>query len=197
MLIVRQGCVLSLLLFNAYSEESFTTALQSEYGGIRVNGSPLNNLRYVDATVLLSKNMQDLQNMLNNAIRVSQEYGLIFNVKKTRYMIGPKLKCPINIYQEAAMWPRSEPRPKNSDAQMLCICSPFVRCRNVCPKHALRTEIRSLRAVDLPQDAENAMDRTCDQRRDSGKNERGRGDPTGSKKKEIAISQSHHETSEV
>ncbi|GJQ73326.1 hypothetical protein Trydic_g13695 [Trypoxylus dichotomus] len=43
--------------------------------------------------VLLSENMQDLQNMLNNVIMVSREYDLTPNVK-IKHVIGTKTKVP-------------------------------------------------------------------------------------------------------
>jgi len=58
-----------------YSEEIFTKAFKNEEGGIRVDGIPLNNLRYADDTVLFAENMSDLQNMLNNVITSSLEEG--------------------------------------------------------------------------------------------------------------------------
>jgi len=88
------SCVLSPLLFKLYSEESFTKALENEESGIQVNGIPLNNLRYADDTVLLAENISDLQNMLNNVITSSREYGLTLNVKKTKYMIGTETEVP-------------------------------------------------------------------------------------------------------
>lgn len=51
-------------------------------------------MRYADDTVLLAENMSDLQNMLNNVITASREYGLTLNVKKTKYMIVTKTEVP-------------------------------------------------------------------------------------------------------
>uniref|UniRef100_A0A8D8WNS4 Craniofacial development protein 2 n=2 Tax=Cacopsylla melanoneura TaxID=428564 RepID=A0A8D8WNS4_9HEMI len=91
---VRQGCVLSPLLFNVYSERIMAEALEEEVGGIVINGTHINNLRYADDTVLLAENMEDLQGMLNKVIRISEEYGLTLNTKKTKCMIVTKRNNP-------------------------------------------------------------------------------------------------------
>lgn len=64
---VRQGCVLSPLLFNIYSERIMVEALEEEEG-IVINGTHINNLRYADDTVLLAETMEDLQRMLNKVV---------------------------------------------------------------------------------------------------------------------------------
>lgn len=42
---VRQGCVTSPTLFNAYSEDIVKRALQDENSGIKINGSPYDPVR--------------------------------------------------------------------------------------------------------------------------------------------------------
>lgn len=48
---VRQGCVLSPTLFNLYPENVFQEALEGQKG-IKVNGKPINNIRYTDNTAV-------------------------------------------------------------------------------------------------------------------------------------------------
>lgn len=42
---VRQGCVLSPVLYNLYSDEIMNKALINLSYGITINGTPINNLR--------------------------------------------------------------------------------------------------------------------------------------------------------
>ena len=83
---VRQGCVMSPTLFNAYSEDIVKRALEDETRGIQINGMRVNNIRYADDTVILAECLEDLQIMMDKTARYSEEYGLTLNVKKTKFM---------------------------------------------------------------------------------------------------------------
>lgn len=87
---VRQGCILSPLLFNLYSDTIFNETLEDEEGGIVINGEVLNNIRYADDTVLLASNPIDIQRLLNKLNDRCNEYGLKINLKKTKLMVITK-----------------------------------------------------------------------------------------------------------
>ncbi|KAF2905029.1 hypothetical protein ILUMI_01141 [Ignelater luminosus] len=63
---VRQGCILSPLLFNVYKEKVFQKALHDQTRGIKIDGIPINSIRYADDTAIPADNIEDLQNLLNN-----------------------------------------------------------------------------------------------------------------------------------
>lgn len=84
---VRQGCVLSPILFNIYVEKIFQMALESETRGIKVNGIPINNIRYADDTAILANNLEDLQILLNKLNECGEQFGLHINVAKTKMMV--------------------------------------------------------------------------------------------------------------
>ena len=84
---VRQGCVLSPLLFNLYSEVIFQEALQECESGIKVNGTLINNIRFADDSVLIADNIEDLQNLLNKIGEHSKGMGLNINIAKTKFLI--------------------------------------------------------------------------------------------------------------
>ena len=64
---VRQGCVMSLDLFNYYSE-MILQELEVEKG-LKVGGQNITNLRYVDDKVLLAESVEDLQKLLDVVVR--------------------------------------------------------------------------------------------------------------------------------
>jgi len=94
---VRQGCILSPLLFNIYSEIIFKKALEEEEIGIQVNGHWINNIRYADDTVLIAETENDLQHMVNRIRMESEPIGLKINKSKTKVMKISKKSNIINI----------------------------------------------------------------------------------------------------
>ena len=53
----RQGCILSLYLFNLYAEYIMRNAgLEEAQAGIKIAGRNINNLRYVDDAILMAEN---------------------------------------------------------------------------------------------------------------------------------------------
>lgn len=70
-------------------------ALDSTTTGILVNGIPINNIRYADDTVLLAETMEGLQQLLDQIVRTSEEFGLTLNIQKTKYMVITKSRIPV------------------------------------------------------------------------------------------------------
>jgi len=87
---VRQGCILSPLLFNIYSEKIFQESIAEENKGIKVNGKFINNIRYADDTTIIADSIEDLQHLMNKINLHSKEFGLNINSKKTKFMIISK-----------------------------------------------------------------------------------------------------------
>lgn len=84
---VRQGCILSPMLFNLYSERAFMEAVLDSPIGIKINGIPVNNIRYADDTAVLADNANDLQTLLNQVNEASERLGLRINISKTKVMV--------------------------------------------------------------------------------------------------------------
>ena len=59
---VRQGCILSLCLFNFYAEYIMrNTGLEEAQAGLKIAGRNINNLRYADDTTLMAESEEELK----------------------------------------------------------------------------------------------------------------------------------------
>ena len=96
---VRQGCIISPILFNLYSEYMMLD-VQEKGKGIVIGGQNFTNLRYADDAVVISEEEAELQQMITTISDVCKEYGMEINVKKTKTMAICKtgnLQCKIMI----------------------------------------------------------------------------------------------------
>src|SRR5437867_9514366 len=83
---VRQGCVISPMLFNLYSEFMIQEALEG-VEGIRFGGVHITNLRYADDAVLVAEKRRKTHKMIDRLNTTCKAYGMEINVKKTKVMI--------------------------------------------------------------------------------------------------------------
>ena len=81
---VWQGCLLSLCLFNPYSEHIMRNAFLDELqAGIKISGRNINNLRYVDDMTLMAES-KELKSLLMRVKEDSEKAGLNSTFKKLR-----------------------------------------------------------------------------------------------------------------
>ena len=87
----RQGCILSLCLFNLYAECIIRNAgLEEAQAGIKIAGRNTNNLKYADDTTLMAENEKELKSLLMKVKVESEKVGLKLNIQKTKIMAsGP------------------------------------------------------------------------------------------------------------
>ena len=86
---VRQGCVLSPLLFNIFICD-LAKKLMEQTDAFEIGGARINSLFWADDLVLFSKDEAGLQNLLNILEKYCQENYLMINTKKTKCMIFNK-----------------------------------------------------------------------------------------------------------
>ena len=67
---VRQGCILSLCLFNLYAEYIMRNAgLEETQAGIKITRRNINNLRYADDTTLMAESEEELKSLLKKRVK--------------------------------------------------------------------------------------------------------------------------------
>lgn len=77
--------MLSKIRFNLSSGDIISSSwetIEDQNLGIRINSTPINNLRYADGTVLLTDTSESLQILLSKVVESSEEYWLPLNIKK-------------------------------------------------------------------------------------------------------------------
>ena len=73
---VCQGCILSLCLFNLYTEYIMRTAgLDEAQAGIKIAGRNINNLRYADDTTPMAQSEEELKSLLMKEKLESEKVG--------------------------------------------------------------------------------------------------------------------------
>lgn len=80
---VRQGCILSPLLFSLFINDLHTVL----GGGVRVGETRINILMYADDIVLMSENPTQLQMMINKLENYCKTWQLEVNLSKSQIMI--------------------------------------------------------------------------------------------------------------
>lgn len=80
---VKQGCVLSALLFALFIND----IVQELPGGIRIANVVVNVLLYADDLVILSETPENLQLMINRLDAYCKKWGLIVNTSKSKIMV--------------------------------------------------------------------------------------------------------------
>ena len=83
---VYQGCILSLCLFNWYTEYIMRNAgLEEAQAGIKIVGRNINYLKYSDDTSLMAES-EELKRLLVKVKEESEKVGLKLNIQKTKIM---------------------------------------------------------------------------------------------------------------
>ena len=88
---VRQGGVLSGILFNLYVNNILTSLRKSDLG-CHIKNLYVGCIMYADDLILLSASLLDLQNMLQICDSIGKDLGMKFNASKSKcLLIGPNI----------------------------------------------------------------------------------------------------------
>ena len=93
---VRQGCCLSPILFNLYSECLTKEALDG-LGDFNIGGRIIQTVKYADDLVLMAKEEMVRQGMIDKLIETGRYYGMEMNVEKTKVMRIWRQPSPVTI----------------------------------------------------------------------------------------------------
>ena len=84
---VHQGYILSLCLFNLYTEYTIRNAGHEEaQAGLKIAGRNINNLRCADDTTLMAESEEELKSLLMKEKEESEKVVLKLNIQKTKIM---------------------------------------------------------------------------------------------------------------
>src|SRR5574337_144547 len=95
---VQQCCILSLCLFNFYTEYIMRNArLDDSQAGFKIARRNMSNLRYGDNTALMAESEEELKSLLMKVKEETEKVGFKLNLKKTKIMAsGPITSQQIN-----------------------------------------------------------------------------------------------------
>ena len=85
---VRQGCLLSPVLFNLYLENIMREALEGHQTSISIGGRPLCNLRFADDIDLMGGSNQELQSLTDKLADRAGAYGMEVSTDKSKVMVN-------------------------------------------------------------------------------------------------------------
>ena len=88
---IREGCIISLCLFNLHAEYIMGNAgLEEAQAGIKIARRNINNLRYANDTTLMAESEEELKSLLMKVKEESEKVGLELSIQKTKIMAsGP------------------------------------------------------------------------------------------------------------
>jgi hypothetical protein len=101
---VRQGCCLSPILFNIYSEYLTKEAIEG-LGDFKIGGQIIHPVKCADDLVLLAKEERVLQDMIDKSIEIGRCFGMEMNVEKTKVMRISRQPSPVKIMMRISRQP--------------------------------------------------------------------------------------------
>ena len=101
---VRQGCLLSPVLFNIFLEQIMINTLDEYTSTISIGGQKISNLRFADDIDLIAGSNTELQDLTNRLVESSKAHGMEISQEKSKTMVNSKNndKCA-KIYMDGIL----------------------------------------------------------------------------------------------
>ena len=97
--VISSGCLLSPSLNLIYDEPLIREASDNMETRISVGGHIINTIRYADDKAVVANSQKGLQQIMRNLNKVTREFGMKINVKKTKVMcVSCKGNNKLKIY---------------------------------------------------------------------------------------------------
>ena len=94
---VRQGCILSPMLFNIFLETIMQDTLAGHHTSVSIGGRPLCNLRFADDIDLLAGTETELQDLTTRLAECASNYGMEISTEKSQIMVNGTTTNSTNI----------------------------------------------------------------------------------------------------
>ena len=83
---VRQGCLLSPVLFNIFLENIMSEALQTFNGTVSIGGRNISNFRFADDIDIMAGSRKELEELTELVDTTSAAYGMEVSTEKSKIM---------------------------------------------------------------------------------------------------------------
>ena len=103
---VRQGCILSPVLFNIFLEHIMMQTLQGFTPTLTINGRPISNLRFADDIDLIGENFDQVQDLTSRLHVAAKSVGMEISTEKSKILIsggdstGSCIKLDCHVLEE-------------------------------------------------------------------------------------------------
>ena len=81
---VRQGCLLSPVLFNVFLEEIIADIQNNYTSSISIGGLSISNLRFADDIYLIAGNTQELKALTDKLSNNASKYSMEISIEKSK-----------------------------------------------------------------------------------------------------------------
>ena len=95
---VRQGCLLSPVLFNIFLEKIMRETLHNFDSTISIGGRTLSNLRFADDIDLMGGSESELQDLTSRLTQSSGAYGMEVSSEKSKVMKNSANATPVQVF---------------------------------------------------------------------------------------------------